>query len=90
MEAEMTIVIGLHNSDLGDLFVSVVDLNQAGSPTVLQNQRINENDSFQVAVQEDGSGNGSIQWTVQRADDASQTAQQTVQVSSGLQIDVST
>ena len=29
----MTIVIGLHNSDLGDLFVSVVDLNQAGSPT---------------------------------------------------------
>ena len=84
------IVIGLNNSDLGDLFVSVVDLNQAGSPTVLQNQRINEGSNVQVAVQEDGSGNGSIQWTAQRTDDELKTAQQTVQVSSGLQIDVST
>jgi hypothetical protein len=90
MEERSVIVIGLNNSDLGDLFVSVVDLNQAGSPTILQNQRINENNSVQVAVQEDGSGNGSIQWTAQRTDDESKTAQQTVQVSSGLQIDVST
>jgi hypothetical protein len=84
------ITIGLNNSDLGDLFVSVVDLNQAGSPTVLQNQRINEGSNVQISVQEDGSGNGSIQWTAQRTDDESKTAQQTVQVSSGLQIDVST
>jgi hypothetical protein len=86
----MAIVIGLNNSDLGDLFVSVVDLNQAGSPTILDSQRINEGSSLQIAVQEDGSGNGSIQWTAQRTDDESKTAQQTVQVSSGLQIDVST
>jgi hypothetical protein len=86
----MAIVIGLHNSDMGDLFVSVVDLNQAGSPTILENQRIDEGSSVQIAVQEDGSGNGSIQWTAQRTDDESQTAQQTAQVSSGLQIDVST
>lgn len=86
----MAIVIGLHNADLCDLFVTVVDMNLAGSPVTLQSQRINENDTFQIGVQEDGSGNGSIQWTAQRTDNPSQTAQQTVQVTSGLVIDVST
>jgi len=86
----MAIVVGLHNSDFGDLFVTVADMNLAGGPIVLQNQRINENDTFQIAVQEDGSGNGSIQWTAQRTDNPSQTAQNTVQVSSGLTIDVTT
>jgi len=86
----MAIAIGLHNSDLGDLFVSVVDLNRAGKPVVVQSQRINENDTLQIAVQEDGSGNGSIQWTAQRTDDESQTAQNTVNVTAGLIIDVTT
>ena len=57
----MGIVIGLHNDDLADLFVTVADLNLAGTPVVLQAQRINEDQTVQLSVQDDGDGNGNIQ-----------------------------
>ena len=55
----MAIVINLHNFDLADLFVSVLDLNQAGTPVTF-NARINEGLTAQMAVQEDGNGRGMI------------------------------
>ena len=86
----MGIVIGLHNDDLADLFVTVADLNLAGTPVVLQAQRINEDQTVQISVQEDGDGNGNIQWSTQRTDDQSQTGQRTVEVTNGDTIDVTT
>jgi hypothetical protein len=35
----MAINIALNNTDMGDLFVSVLDLNIAGTPAVINNQR---------------------------------------------------
>lgn len=86
----MTINITLDNADHGDLFVSVIDLNLAGTPTILNNQRINESESLALGVQEDGDGNGSITWSAQRTDDAARTARRTVSVSSGDTVDVTT
>ena len=86
----MTINITLDNTDQGDLFVSVVDLNLAGTPTILNNQRINEGESWALGVQEDGDGNGSITWSAQRTDDAARTARHTVSVGSGDTVDVTT
>ena len=84
------ISIILENSDQGDLFVSVTDLNVAGAPTILTNQRINEGESFPLSVQEDGNDNGSITWSARRCDDAIKTAQRTVSVSTGDTVDVTT
>ena len=84
----MAIVINLHNFDLADLFVSVLDLNQAGTPVTF-NARINEGLTAQMAVQEDGSGRGMIQWNAQRTDDP-ETAQRTVEVTEGTTVDVTT
>jgi hypothetical protein len=86
----MSITITLHNSDVGDLFVSVADLNLAGGPLILTNQRINADQTFPINVQEDGNGSGNVTWSAQRADDASKTAQRTTQVSSGSTVDVTT
>jgi hypothetical protein len=86
----MAIFISLHNSDLADLFLSVADLNLAGSPLVVQNLRVNEDGTVQLSIQEDGQGNGKIQWIAQRTDDASQTAERTVDVTNGATIDVTT
>jgi hypothetical protein len=87
----MSIVVTVHNSDLADLFVTINDLNQAGSPAIVQSQRLNEDDIFQIAVQEGDDGStGDIQWTVVRVDDPTATAQRTVEVSAADSVDVTT
>lgn len=86
----MTISITLENTDHGDLFVSVTDLNVAGTPTILTSQRINESQSFPLLVQEDGNDNGRITWSARRCDDATKTAHHTVSVASGDTVDVTT
>ena len=86
----MAIMISIHNSDLADLFVTVLDLNLSGTPIIVQNQPLNEDQTLQAAVQENGEGNGNIQWNVQRADDPSQTAQRTVEVTNADTVDVTT
>jgi hypothetical protein len=83
----MAIAVGIHNFDLTDLIVSVLDLNLGGA-SVLNNQRINEGDTVPIAVQEDGNGRGNIQWTVQRIDDPDRPAQRTVEVTDGMNVDV--
>jgi hypothetical protein len=80
----------LENTDQGDLFVSVTDLNVAGVPTILTDQRINESESFPLGVQEDGNDNGSITWRARRCDDDAKTAQRTVSVSTGDTVEVTT
>ena len=65
----------LDNTDMGDLFVTVLDLNLApGAKPVLDNQRVNERDSVFVDVQLDGRSKFDIRWTAVRADDPGKTA----------------
>src|SRR5258708_10077681 len=52
------ITVNLENDDQNDLFVSVTDLNRAGSPVVLSQVRINQAESLAVEIQEDGHGSG--------------------------------
>ena len=83
--------IVLHNNErtvASDLFVNVQDLNLAGQPVVLANQRINVDQTFALSVQEDGNGNGSITWTAQSVDDASKSLNATVSVTDGQTVDV--
>ena len=82
--------ITLENDDQEDVFVSVTDLNLAGSPVILKKQRLDSGDSLPISVQEDGRGSGRIIWEAQRADDASQTARRTVTVEAGDTVDVTT
>lgn len=70
----MSISISLHNTDVGDLYVTVQDLNRSGSPIIIDSQRINRDQRFSIDVQEDGSGSGNIVWSAQRTDDDSKTA----------------
>jgi hypothetical protein len=90
MEASMAVIATLRNTDLADLFVTVNDLNLAGSPAILDNARINESQSIQIAVQESGSGTGNVKWIAQRVDGGSDPAERTVEVSAADEIDVTT
>jgi hypothetical protein len=68
------ISITLHNADTVDLFVSAIDNNQPGLPTVFPNQRLNQGQtSNQFSVQEDGQGNFSITTTATDVNDATRT-----------------
>jgi hypothetical protein len=89
-EGEMTIGIVLHNNEStlpNDLFVSVNDLNQAGGPAILVNQRINVDQTFALNVQDDQNGNGNITWTA-AAVDGSKSLNATVSVTDGQTVDV--
>jgi protein involved in polysaccharide export with SLBB domain len=77
------ITINLENADQNDLFVSVTDLNQAGSLVVLNQVRLNQGDTLSVEIQEDGHGSGKVTWAAQRVDDARKTAHRTVMVDAG-------
>jgi hypothetical protein len=84
----MAVGIVLHNNERtlpNDLFVSVNDLNAAGGPIILVNQRINVDQTFALNVQEDGNGN--ITWTAQCVD-GSKTNNATVAVSDGQTVEV--
>ena len=86
----MTIGIVLHNNERNlpnDLFVSVNDLNQAGGPAILVNQRINVDQTFALNVQDDQNGNGNITWTA-AAVDGSKSLNATVSVTDGQTVDV--
>jgi hypothetical protein len=65
--------ITVHNDDPNDLYVSIRDLNRAGSPVVLDNERFNKDESRGISIQEDGTGKGSISWEATRTDDATVT-----------------
>jgi hypothetical protein len=82
--------IVLHNNErnnASDLFVSVNDLNQAGGPMILTNQRINVDQTFSLNVQDDQNGNGNITWTAATVD-GSATNNATVTVTDGQTVDV--
>lgn len=84
------ITVNLENDDQNDLFVSVTDLNRAGSPEVLNQVRINQGDSLAVEIQEDGHGAGKVAWAAQQVDDPTRTVHRTVTVSSGDAVEVTT
>lgn len=86
----MPIRVTLHNSDVGDLFVSVRDLNQADQSTILDSQRINQDEATPLTVQEDGNRLGNIEWSAIRTDDNTRTARRSVQPAAGDEIDVTT
>jgi hypothetical protein len=81
----------LHNNERtlpNDLFVTVNDLNQAGGPAILVNQRINVDQTFALNnVQDDQNGNGNITWTA-AAVDGSKSLNATVSVTDGQQVEV--
>jgi hypothetical protein len=56
--------ITIKNTDLQDLFVTVVDLNQAVRGLILDAKRINKGQSMGIEVQDDGDGRGHIRWQV--------------------------
>jgi hypothetical protein len=83
------ISITLHNADTVDLFVSVIDNNQPGTPTVFPNQRLNQGQSSNpFSVQEDGQGNFSITTTVTDANDATRTKTEVKTGTAGDSVDV--
>ncbi len=85
----MAIVINVHNIDVGDLFLTIFDLNVAGAATV-DGLRMHESDIIQVAVQEGENERGNIRWSVERADDSSLTAERMLEVAANTQVDVTT
>jgi hypothetical protein len=84
------ITVNLENDDQNDLFVSVTDLNRAGSPVVLNQVRINQGKSLAVEIQEDGHGSRKIEWAAQQVDHPTQTVHRTVAVGSGDTVEVTT
>jgi hypothetical protein len=65
--------ITIHNEDIHDAFVSAVDNQQPGTPSVF-NQRLNHDQtSGQISVQEDGNGKFSITTTATDAGDPNRT-----------------
>jgi hypothetical protein len=80
----------LHNNERtipNDLFVTVNDLNQAGQPAILANQRINVDQTFPINVQEDGNGNGNILWAAETVD-GSRTNRGSQTVADGTTVEV--
>ncbi len=87
------IMINVHNSDIRDLFLSILDFNASPEPEpppTVSGLRVNQGALVQVAIQENSRGDGSIRWVVQSADDATLTATRDVTPSSNSQIDVTT
>lgn len=84
------ITISIENADHGDLFVSITDHNQAGSPVIVDKKRINAGESIPLDIQEDGHDSGKILWKAQRTDNPSKTAQQTVTPGAGDTVEVTT
>jgi hypothetical protein len=84
------ITVTLENQDQGDLFVTVTDLNQAGDPEILKNQRINQGESRLLDIQEDGYGTGRIRWLAQRTAHPQKTAQHVATPESGDTVEITT
>lgn len=56
--------VTVENNDVRDLFVTVVDLNQAGNQFILSGARLNRGQSTVIAIQDDGDGLGHVSWQV--------------------------
>lgn len=69
------ITISIYNDDVNDLFVSIRDFNTAGHNVVIDQIRINSGDNIPVSIQEDGNGNGHIQWAAIQVSDPNKTKQ---------------
>ena len=65
--------VQLHNADIGDLYVTVQDLNTQNQNTVFSD-RLNIDESKDIDVREDGDGKGAVKWNASRTDDAQQAA----------------
>jgi hypothetical protein len=64
----MMIQVTVHNDDPNDLYVSVWDQNQAGSPAVWNKRRLNADEAKTIQIQPDGGGTGDIKWEAIRVD----------------------
>ncbi len=82
------IPIIVHNDDMFDLFVDLVDLNTATPNAVLSGARLNVDQSMPVAVQEDGGNQANVAWTATRADDASIVKSGTEQIGMNAIVDI--
>lgn len=83
------IQITLNNADTVDLFVSAVDNNQPGTPTVFPIQRLNQGQSsVPFGVQEDGNGRFSITTTATDVNDATRTKAAQATGGAGDSVDV--
>lgn len=82
--------IDLENTDIGDLFVSVWDRNQAGAPKILNAQRINRDERFPITVEVDGENYYSLRWYAERTDDSTKRQQKEVREDSADSVEVST
>jgi len=91
-EAQSAVSIRVENTDVGDLFVSLFDLNTANNAAVFTDQRINRNQVVTVAVSPDGDGRGRIGWRARRTEgDPPKTAQRgPISVSNNDKVDVTT
>lgn len=82
--------IFLENTDIGDLFVSVWDLNQAHSPLILKEKRIVKDERLPLDVEVDGDHYFSIRWYAQRTDDAETNKTVDVRENNDETVDIST
>lgn len=81
----------VQNTDLGDLFVTVRDLNAAGSPVIFKDERVNEDDNYSFEAEADGGGDGKIDWEVRRTDNPNKSGTKSnVTFTDGETIDVYT
>ncbi len=82
------IPLTVHNDEMYDLFVDVLDLNTSPPNAILAGARINQDRSMQISAQEDGNGQANLQWTATRADDATIVKSDTVQTGINATVDV--
>lgn len=82
--------IDLENTDIGDLYVSVWDRNQAGEPKILDAQRLNKGDRTPVNVEIDGDNYYSIRWYAERTDDSGKNKKEDVRDDSSGTVEVTT
>jgi hypothetical protein len=61
--------ITIQNDDVRDLFVTVIDLNQAVNQVIINGMRFNKGQGSQIAIQDDSDGLGHIRWQTNKADE---------------------
>lgn len=86
----MAMAIELENTDIGDLFVSVWDINLAGAPKIVNAQRINEGQKFSIRAETDGDGYYNIRWYAERTINPEKSKQEDVRRDDPSTVDVST
>ncbi|MEM5461351.1 hypothetical protein VSR69_42260 [Paraburkholderia phytofirmans] len=82
--------IRIHNTDIGDLYVSIWDRNTADNRLLIDGDRINEEKELNLPVTADGDNHGKIAWRAVRVDDPNAVREDEQSVSSGDRVDVTT